>query len=176
MEGDAEAMDAEHEGENGAGAPGALPPGIELTEEQQGMIDSQAIAAVGDVCAADCQASLDQLAGMLESAEAAEDGDPKAIKKIIKDAEKVKANCDKALEKVKAAAEAGKVEKAQEAVEACEEACTEMADLVAQAQAIVDAQAPEMVPAGSEAAAGAPPGAAPAPAAAPHPLSTWAKS
>lgn len=133
-----------------AGAAGGLPPGIELTEDQQAQLDAQQISTIAEGFELDIASGVQELQDMQAQAEASENGDPKGIGKLIDKATKLHEKCVAQLEKVAAAVEKADAEKAAEQAKVCEELSAELGELVAEGRGLIARQkpAPELDPDG----------------------------
>lgn len=120
----------------------SFPDGIEPTEEQLGMLEARKVQTIAEAFENDCFSGVNELQSMLAQVEAAEDGDPKAMQKLIDAATKEHEACTKALEKVGAAVEKGDAKKAAELAQACEEASGEIQSLLGEGRALVARQKP----------------------------------
>jgi hypothetical protein len=179
----AEAIQASQGGDDEqAEAEGQLDPNEanepEQTEEEQQAEAAQQVATLAEACHQEVQGYREQIEKLVDTAGTTDDGDPKKVKKLLKEAEGLEKDSEKALEKVKAAADDGDPEGAQKSYEDCESACQDALDLLKEAQdaAGVDAgadpaAAPKVAPAAKP---GAPAAAPAAPAAKKPALAVWA--
>ncbi len=137
----------------------------EVDEEAQAKAEAETIAGVANACNDEVQTAFARMEELEKLAGESEDGDPKAIKKLLKEAKGVAEDCADAAEKAMEAVEDADVKEATKQSELCEGFAVEMKELLAQAEEA----------AGSVPAAAATPSPAPAaPAAAPkNPLDVW---
>lgn len=106
----------------------------EVDEEAQAEAEAETFATMAAAAVEECAGYLSQLEELEAQAKEAEDGDPKQVKKLLKEAEKLQKDIEKAAGEAEKAAGKGKVDKAQAASEEADSLVAEVAGLVEQAK------------------------------------------
>lgn len=148
----------------------------EVDEEAQAEAEAETFATMAAAAVEECAGYLSQLEELEAQAKETEDGDPKQVKKLLKEAEKLQKDIEKAAGEAEKAAGKGKVDKAQAASEEADSLVAEVAGLVEQAKEAAGmgagAAGDDAAEYESENGAGAPAGP-PKPEA--SPLEVWAR-
>lgn len=164
---------------SGSGPKGAEDEEPEADAEETGGLDVQSLATMAEAAASEAAGYVQQIEMLLDQAELVRDGDPKGVKRLLKEAEGLAKEAEKAGADATSAADKEDLAKVAAAAQAADGACKAIAELLEEARGLAGtapASAAAAVPDAAEGATGGGKGVSRGGPAGPvAPLAIWAQ-